>query len=205
MGGFLYIDKRKHARSATELRPSLEVFEKRRLTDGRSLSIKEVIENDRFAVYLYGKIACENENILHCDNGDFVLNTGTLIYKKETGLEALSKLYTDFEASSFEFTSLQGQFCVLLFKGGQMYVWSDYFGVYHVFTNADRSVISSSFLAVVRQLKSKQLDIQAMYEYVFEGASYNDNTYIQQVELLDAFYLHELMTAGEPIRKKHSM
>ena len=205
MGGFLYVDKRKHTGNAAELRPSLEVFEKRKLTDGRGLSIKEVIENDRFAVYLYGKIACRNENILHCENGDFVLNTGTLIYKKETGLEALSRLYTDFEASSFEFTSLQGQFCILLSKGDQLYIWSDLFGIYHVFTNADRSVVSSSFLAVVRQLKSKQLDIQAMYEYVFEGASYNDNTYIQQVELLDAFYLHELMTAGEPIRKKHSI
>ncbi len=205
MGGFLYYDKRQNPDSAVNMRRSLEVFEKKRLSDGRLLSIKEVIEKDNFVIYLYQKIAVHTENVFHLENGDFILNTGTFIYNKQTGLTALKNLYTDFDPVTFEFNALQGQFCVLLYKDQTLYIWNDFFGVYHVFTNDDKSVIASSFLAVVRQLKTKQIDMQAMYEYVFEGASYNDNTYIRGVKLLDAFNIHELSSDVPVFRKKHSI
>ena len=205
MGGFLYYHKQRNVNSAVSLRRSLEVFEKKRLSDGRSLLLKEVIEKDNFVIYLYEKIAVQTENILHLENGDFILNTGTIIYHKQTGLTALKGLYTDFDPVTFEFNALQGQFCVLLFKNNKLYIWNDFHGVYHVFTNDEQTVIASSFLAVVRQLKTKQIDTQAMYEYVCEEASFNDNSYIEGAKLLNAFNIHELSSKSTVFRKKHSI
>ncbi len=205
MGGFLYCKKQQNPDAAVNLKRSIEVFEKKQLSDGRSLSLNEVIEKDDFVIYLYQKIAVNNENVFLLENGDFILNTGTLIYKNRSGLTALKDLYTHFDPVNFEFSDLQGQFCILLFKNKKLYIWNDLIGIYHVFTNDDQTVISSSFLAVVRQLKSKQIDMQAMYEYVCEGASYNDNSYIQGVKLLDAFNIHELSPKVKLLRKKHSL
>jgi hypothetical protein len=205
MGGFLYCAKKADTHSNASLSRSLEVFEKKQLSDGRLLSLKEVIEKPDFVIYLYEKIGLVSENVCHLENGDFILNTGTIIYKHKTGRSGLKKLYADFDPAAFQFDCLQGQFCVLVYKNNRLYIWNDLFGVYHVFTNEDRSLISSSFLAVVRQQKSRQIDLQAMYEYVLEGASYNDGSYIKGVKLLDAFRIHELSTDSPVLVKQHSL
>ena len=167
------------------------------------MSLKEVIKKDNFVIHLYEKIAVSTENILHFENGDFILDTGTFIYKKQTGLAALRDLYRDFDPGEFDFKALQGQFCVLLYKNKKLYIWNDYFGIYHLFTDDQCRIVSSSFLAVVRQKKTKQINRQAMYEYVCEGASYSDDTYIKGVKLLDAFNIHELGLKVSTWRKKY--
>lgn len=73
MGGFLYYDKLHHSYDAANIQRSLEALEKKQLSDGRSLSIKEVIEKDGFVIHLFEKIGVRTENILHLDNGDFIL------------------------------------------------------------------------------------------------------------------------------------
>ena len=205
MGGFVYHRKRPGVDCAVEMEPGLDALRRKKLSDGRSLTIKEIVDRDDFTIFLYAKIGVETENIFHSGNGDFVLNTGTLIYGNQSGLAALEALYVDFDPETITFDSLQGQFCVILFKNQKLYIWNDLFGIYHVFSNSDQSVISSSFLTVVRQLDSRQLNLQAMYEYVFEGASYNDDTYIHGVDMLDAFNIHTPGLDSAGIRKRHSI
>lgn len=202
MGGFLYHAKRQGVDVTAGMNRCLEVFEKKRLADGRALIQKERIERDNFVVYLYEKIGVKTENIYHFQNGDFILGTGTFLYRQQTGLRALNNLYAEFDSDAFEFSTLQGHFCIVLFKNGKLHIWNDLFGVYHVFTNIDQSLISSSFLAVVRGLGTRQPNLQAMYEYVFEGASYNDDTYVEGVKLLDAFHLHVPGSDVGKVRKK---
>ena len=203
MGGFLYHDKTCQSFSSESIQYSLQAIKNKKLADGRCMSIKEVIDRDGFTLYLFGKIGLNTENIDHYPNGDFVLYTGTLIYKSQTGLKALQNLYSDFDDSSFQFNDFQGHCCVFIYKQGKLNIWNDYFGIYHVFTDKNKGVISSSFLSVVRLSKSKNIDHQAMYEYVNEGASYGDDTFIEEVKLLDAFYIHELISDSST-RKKYT-
>ncbi len=201
MGGFLYYNKQQNPPDATRLRHSLQALEKRQLSDGRSLPLKEIIETDNFTIHLYNKIGVRSENLLRFPDGDFIIFTGTLIYKKQTGLSALEELYTDFIPDKFKFDALWGHFSVLMYKNKTLYTWNDYFGVYHVFTNKNHGIISSSFLSVVRLLDKKQLHLQAMYEYAREGASYGDDTYIEEVKLLNAFKIHQLGHGHQEIKK----
>ena len=142
---------------------------------------------------------------LHLPNGDFILNTGTFIYKKQTGSAALKQLYEDFDSANFDFKELQGPFCIFLYKNNELYTWNDFFGVYHVYINQERNVISSSFLSAVRLLKTKQIDMQAMHEFVCDGASYNNDTYIKGIKLLNAFNIHKVSPDYKEIRKVNSV
>ena len=201
MGGFLYYNKQQSPPDAARLRHSLQALEKKQLSDGRSLPLNEIIETDDFAIHFYNKIGVQSENLLRFPDGDFILFTGTLIYKKQTGVNALKELYTDFIPDKFKFDALRGHFCVLIYKNKTLYTWNDYFGVYHVFTNKNHGIISSSFLSVVRLLDKKQLHLQAMYEYAREGACYGDDTYIQEVKLLNAFKIHQPGHRHQEIKK----
>lgn len=209
MGAFFYFAKHhgsnadvataKHARS-------LQALEQKGLSDSHTLTCKEIIERDAFVIYVYEKIGCKTENILHLTADDFILSTGTLIYKKRTGKNALRDLYlfVDFSPSGAFFNDLQGHFCIFVYKEGNLYVFNDYFGVYQVFHNDTYTVISNSFLSVVRSLNSKAISKQALYEYISDGASYADETYIKGVNVLDAFSIHQLLPKHHRIDKKYS-
>ena len=49
MGGFLYYNKRQDPPAPASIKHSLEALEKKQLSDGRSLTLKEIIEKDDFA------------------------------------------------------------------------------------------------------------------------------------------------------------
>ncbi|MDH3379147.1 MAG: hypothetical protein OEQ39_19665, partial [Gammaproteobacteria bacterium] len=134
MGGFLYYNKHQNPPDAARLGHSLQALEKKQLSDGRSLALKEIIETEHFTIHLYNKIGVRSENLLRFPDGDFIIFTGTLIYNKQTGLSALKELYEDFIPDKFKFDALRGHFSVLIYKNKTLYIWNDYFGVYHVFT-----------------------------------------------------------------------
>jgi hypothetical protein len=205
MGGFFYYRKQPgdDAHKAKYVR-SLQALEKKSLSDLRTLKCKEIIDRDAFVIHVYGKIGCDSDNVVLFSNDEFILSTGTLVYRNNAGNRALRDLFFDFDPSGEFFNELRGQYCVFVYKNNALYAFNDYFGVYHVFTNAEGSVVSNSFLAVVRSLDSKTISKQALYEYLFEGTSYADETYVNGVNLLDAFNVHELWPVPHQTEKKYT-
>ena len=61
-------------------------------------SLKETVAADRYSIFVFDKINFPCENILHADDGDFVVATGTLLYRNIMGTSALRALYDDFDA-----------------------------------------------------------------------------------------------------------
>lgn len=206
MGGFFYFEKspQDDVQSArAKYARSLQALAQKGLSEIRTLRCKEVIERDAFVIDVYDKIGRASDNLVHFPGGDFVLATGAFVYRGRSGQTALRHLYADFQAERTPFNDLRGHFCVFIYKGGTLQAFTDYFGVYQVFTNEAQTVISNSFLALVRSLDTKAISKQGFFEYLSDGASYAGETYIKGVKLLDAFDVHELAPGRRRIAKRY--
>jgi asparagine synthase (glutamine-hydrolysing) len=145
----------------------------------------------RTGLQLSQKKLVKSEQLLRFPGGDFIAGVGTLFYKGQLGERALRSLWHDFGRPRL-FSDLCGSFAVVLRKNGVVYCFNDYFGNYHVYSNEDGSVISSSFLAVLDTLARVRLSPQALYEYIFDSATYGTETLVQGIERLDASRIYQL-------------
>ncbi|MDB6024756.1 MAG: hypothetical protein JWM68_979 [Verrucomicrobiales bacterium] len=189
MGGFLYIAKESSEAVeavAARYQTSLEALK------CKGLRLKHTIAQNGFVLFLFDKAHVSSDNFLSLPNDDFICATGTFIYRQQTGAKGLRNLYDDFSTTSKVFNDLRGHFCVLLRKNGQLYIFNDFGGVYHVFGNPTRTVISNSFLALVKSLPKKSVSTQELYEYVLFGGMYGDKTLIREITLLNSQQVYQL-------------
>ena len=110
--------------------------------------------------------------------------TGTLFSRGRGGTAALREIYDTFCGSTGVAPTLRGVFHLILRKQGILYLANDAAGLLSVYFNTDRSVFSSSWLAVCRLADHLTLSTQSAYEYVFNGSVLGDCTLVREIELL---------------------
>ncbi|MBN2434250.1 MAG: hypothetical protein JXK07_03170 [Spirochaetes bacterium] len=189
MAGFLYVTKNRIdsiKKIIQKYQVSIECILK------KGISLKETIETENGVAFVFDKINFSSENVIRFKTGDFIIVIGTMFYKRKMGLDALRYLYEDFSEDSDIFNDFCGNFCVLIFKKGELYIFNDYNGLCHVYSNNEKTVFSNSFLAVVKTLKKKTESDQEIYEYISHGAMYGNSTMIQEVKRLDSYNLHRI-------------
>src|SRR5262249_45427812 len=136
----------------------------------RGLRLSDRIDEREFVVFVFAKALLTPPNVARFHKGDFIVATGTLLYKGSTGAEPLRALYEDFSAEADVFTELLGQFAVLVRKHGVLYVFNDFNGLYHVYSDPAKTVLSNSFLAVARSTRTQAISKQELFEYLSTGA-----------------------------------
>lgn len=190
MGGFLYIRKTPGDTVSTiesKYRRSIIALQK------KGLPLRSTIDREQFVLFVFDKLNFQSQNLICCENGDFVVAVGTLIYRRQMGATALRLLYDDFQDGADFFSYLNGHFAVLLLKAGNLYVFNDFNGLYHIYSDSWGNLVSSSFLAVLKSLERKTVARQELYEYISYGATYGDRTLVEEVKLLDSFRIHRLL------------
>ena len=184
MGGFLLVKRNKEEKPEEierRFQPALETFKK------RNQSLNKKIVRDGFVLYVFHKIAFETQNLLEFENGDFIVSTGTCIYKGKAKDRLLKEYYEDFTFEAEAPGTVYGCYCNIVFKEGELFILNDITGQYHVYCAEDMKVISSSFIAVVKSLKERTVSEQELYEYVINGALFGDKTVFKEVHLIDSF------------------
>jgi asparagine synthase (glutamine-hydrolysing) len=183
MGAFLLI-KKSNGVDVEEIEKryhgSLDVFNK------MGLHLNQKIVRDELVIYVFHKYNFAVENFIQFDNNQFIISTGTLIYNRKIGRDALKELFDDFSEDGGFLSNALGHYCSIISKKGKVYIFNDYTGLYHVFSNQDKSVISNSFLAVLKTLDKKSVSAQALYEYIINGACFGDATLLNEINLLDS-------------------
>lgn len=183
MGAFLLIRKAKDS-SAQEIetlyRDSIIVFDK------KGLSLRKRLVGDEFLLYVFNKYQLNADNIVVFNNGEFIVATGTCIYGGRTESTALKNLFNDFSDTGEFLSDISGNYCLIVYKKGKLYLLNDYLGLYRVYANKSKSVVSSSFLAVLKTLRTKSISTQEFYEYVINEAFYGEQTLIKEIELIDS-------------------
>lgn len=159
---------------------------------------------------IYPKLVSPTENLVTFDRGDFCVITGTFFYKGLTGERGITAIYDDFVADvdvrspvqdhGIDWDRLHGTFSVIVHKAGQLWIFLDRTGLYKVYHDKDRTVFSSSFLLVLKCIPHRRADVQAVYEYIFQGAQYGDDTLIDDIKLLSPDYICEPNAESRAIR-----
>lgn len=202
MGGFVYIDKSERSiPSKTSSRGNLALAAMK----SKGLRRESILARSTFELHVYGKKRVVTENVLEFDNGDFVVGTGTLIYKKGMGASALQRLYADYSNNDLSFEDFYGHFAVWIFQAGCLTLFNDYRGMYQVYLNEDRSIVSSAFLPVYESLTTRTPNTQEIFEYLTYAAHYGERTILKEVRLLDPTILHGFSGVRSEKKKKISI
>ena len=183
MGGFLLLTKDPDCsgeETESRHRGALDVFRK------KQLKVRKRIVRQRFVLLAYGKHAFAHQDHYEFDNGDFIVSVGTGLYRGQAGPPALKAVHESFSRQQLRPDDLLGSYGIVLLRGDRLFVFNDYTGLYRIYCNRERSVLSSSFLAVVKTLPERNLSGQEFYEYLFHETSYGDKTLLKEVELLDS-------------------
>lgn len=186
MGAF-FLYKKESLKSLDEVKkefkPSLEVFDK------KQLKLSKVIDNDDLSLFIYHKHSSEVENYLIDDENNFIVSTGTCFYKKESGSNALKNLLSDFDGTNDLFDDLYGNYCTIIYKNKQLFIFNDYLGLYRVYVNKSQNTFSSSFVSLAKSNEEKSVSKQELYEYIFYGAFYADKTVFEEIDLISSKYI----------------
>ncbi len=125
---------------------------------------------------------------------DFAASSGTLFYKGRYGTAALDALLDHDGIPDRDHISGCGAFLVA--RRGKLRLFTDPLGTYKVYRDTGDTVWSDSFLAVAATLSSPAINGQGVYEYVFQGAAYGNETVLDAVRLVNSDEIHDI---GETI------
>lgn len=134
---------------------------------------------------LYPKWSGAPVGLHKVDRGNFCAVTGTLIYKMKHGAAAAEQFWHDRLAGRIDWDLLYGHYCLIISENDKLSLLTDRLGTYPVFHDRDYQVISSRFMDVLTCQRQPTIDAQAVYEYVFQGATYGNDTVIQGISRLD--------------------
>ena len=182
MGAFLLIKKPEgvDVEGVERLyKDSIGVFEK------KGLSLNKKLVTDEFVIYVFHKRQFKVDNVVVFDDDQFIISTGTLMYNGKMGHDALEEIYNDFSEDGKFLSDAIGEYCLIISRKGKMYLLNDYVGLSRIYADKKKSVISNSFLAVLKSLKTRTVSPQELYEYIIGGASYGIQTLIKEIDFLD--------------------
>lgn len=132
-------------------------------------------------------------------NGDFALAAGTLSYDGLTGPAALRRLLIEAKPPQFDWSKLAGQFALLLHRGGQTFVATDFFAAFQLYHDADFGLFTTSFLTAATVLPRVTFDPQGLYEYAVQAAVLGDDTVLAEIKRLGPNRVVELSEHGSQV------
>lgn len=191
MGAFAIV--RKGPRAEERLGRMQAALERRGFGPFRRLDLVQ------HSLILAGKLVSPNDNI-HEEGGDFAAAVGTLFYAGRHGTEALAKLLADARAGAIDERKLLGCYCVVMGLAGRLGLFIDALGAYKVYRTDDGEIWSNSFLACVAALDRRRFDDQAIYEYVFQGATYGGASLVDGISIIGPEHHH--MLAPDTVAEK---
>ncbi len=137
-------------------------------------------------LWLYKKQLVDDPNYYHSQTKSAIYVTGALVYRGKSYNESMVSLLQDFEDNSIDVDELIGHYCVVFFKNNKVTIMHDRNNTYHLFTNHNKTIISSSFSAIVKSCLYKlKLNKLAGLEYLTTGYIISPDTYFEGVYLID--------------------
>lgn len=143
--------------------------------------------NDGVCALSTHKLKIKNNNAYEDANGDFVIATGTAIYKES--LDYTSVIF-DFESIGIEGirNNTIGQYAYAIKKGAEINVFGDAIGAYNIYYYCDHgNFYVSNFLYDMAMVLSQYLSLNEMnlLEQAVQCAILNNETFFNEIKRLD--------------------
>lgn len=135
---------------------------------------------------LYGRLGGGAPIRAETAGGRRAVCAGTLFYRDRHGAAALAALADDEARGRIDHDRLHGSFAVAVEADDGLRLFSDRTGTLHVFADAARAVLATSFLALAAALPRLTLDTDGVYDYLLQEAPHGGNTLFNEIRLLDS-------------------
>lgn len=145
-----------------------------------------------YTLSLFGKLNGLPPLLVDRPDGDFIAQTGTFYFRGKTGTGALESLFECFDGKRFPWSECRGHFAVVLRWQRRLFIATDALGAYKIYHDLDRRIFSSSFVAVQELLPRVTIDKQGCYEYAWNGTTFGEKTFFNEIRMLPRGMLVEL-------------
>ena len=147
-----------------------------------------------YTLDLWGKLNGLPPNLLDREGGDFIAQTGTFYFQGKTGRRALEALFERFDGKRFPWSECRGHFAIILRWQRRLFLATDALGAYKIYHDRARRIFSSSFVAVQELVPRVTIDRQGCYEYAWNGTTFGEKTFFNEIRMLRQGMLLELTT-----------
>jgi len=166
---------------------TIDLAELRKGFEERKFSEPSAFDLGSFKLLLYKKIVVNAVNFLS-QGGNSVFVTGTLVYKQKSYSESLALILEDEINSRLNHNQLIGHFTIIFFIKGKLSVIKDRANSYNVFYDKDKTILSSSFLAVANACTKKlSPDKNAITEILITGSLIGPSTVFNEIKKIEEF------------------
>ena len=138
------------------------------------------IANFKKRIHSFGNFYEKNEN-------EFVVVSGTMIYKNKVGTEALAHLFSDFDGDVNRFKKeCIGLFLLVICKSSKTYIFNDYYGIYdsNYYRDSNEFFISNSLADIVIATKKHEIDNFGLILESFHLGCFNEKTPFMNISKL---------------------
>lgn len=107
---------------------------------------------------------------------------GIFIYKGFRSEEAILAALKDLERNQFDELAVRGSFALIVYREEQLRIWLDATLIQHLYVDAERNALSSSFLALVETKANREPQLEAFQEILLTGTQIGPNTLIKGIQ-----------------------
>lgn len=146
---------------------------------------------DGISTYCFKKLKIDNSNFIEIGS-DFVATSGTLIYRKVIGKDALEKIYKDFvKGIDYIRKNAVGNYCLVIKKDGILYIVTDENAIHNIYYYNDNDwMITNTFYHLAKVIDNVSVNQLEMLEYSFQyGIIGNKTPYKKIYKLMGEEYI----------------
>lgn len=143
-------------------------------------------ELGEWSLLLFRKMLVDAANFVTRVDKKGVFCCGTVAYRGLGYHDSLEQLLADFLDQRLDQAKMLGNFCLLFWDGREITILTDQQNAQHVFMNAERTCLSSSFLAVLSARKAaSQINRLALLEKLSSGYIVSPDTLVEGIYQLN--------------------
>jgi hypothetical protein len=139
-----------------------------------------------FLLYLYRKLDGEGGLFIETGADSFACLVGQLLYRGESGEEALRRYCADLALGRLDNERTIGQYALILKDGQGLRLFADSLGFYQLYVDEVAGLAASSFWALLELLPKVTVEAAGVYEYAWNGATFGGRTFVQEIRRLPA-------------------
>ncbi|HDN73900.1 MAG TPA: hypothetical protein ENG16_02605 [Archaeoglobus sp.] len=164
---------------------NIQVDDVKHIFAQKGFSNPKIFDFGRWKLLLYRKVLLNVDNFYR-ENDQIICCVGTLVYKGLGYRDSLKRLLQDFRAKAVCQEELLGHFCVIYWDGENLTLLTDQLNTFHIFTNENRTVLSSSFLAVLVGMPYRlSLNRIALCEKLSTGYIISPDTLVEGIQKIN--------------------
>lgn len=151
----------------------------------KGFSNPDTFEYGNYRLIAYKKQLTKQNDYSLDSKGNFIFIDGTLIYRGNRIQKSRTEFLQDFLNNTINFEEIIGSYCALIFSQGKWNVILDSIGSYHLFVNDDKTIYSSSFLALLVSNNDKyKLNRQSLLENLASGFIIGPETIVHGISVI---------------------